>query len=113
MKSIQHKHKTVIIFAVLVGTTLLFFQNCSSSVFMLGAAKQSNAKTDFSEIINDSEKEISSTKDLVLGKDHVDLDLKNADEADPSIAGLGDVEMRSDKDVRIKLVRKPAKAKQK
>ena len=48
--------------ATLLATLLLGFQNCSSSVYMLTTAKPVSAKTDFNEILSETESQINETK---------------------------------------------------
>ena len=54
------KNRAIFIFVFIAGLSLLLFQNCSSSLFAIGAGKSAQAN-DLSEMIAVSKKEISIT----------------------------------------------------
>ncbi len=61
--NLSPKNKIVLIFAGLMGMTLVAFQNCSSSsLFLFGSANKARATTQISDMLEDSEKEVKQTQ---------------------------------------------------
>lgn len=117
MKPFSLKQKNIFIFAILTMTLLLSFQNCSSSLFMLGVSKPASAsgkeKTNFNDLLDNTEKEISNTKTLMKEKAQFrDIDEVAKEERIPAATNKP-IEMTAGSDVQMQFVRKNTKKKKK
>lgn len=113
MKNIGLRQKNIFIFAVLAAALLLSFQNCSSSLFMLGLSKPASAKekTNFNDLLNDTEKEISDTKTVMKAETQFrDIDEVRKEERKPAAVNEP-IEMTTGSDVHMQLIRKNTKKK--
>ncbi|MFZ3229217.1 MAG: hypothetical protein WA160_03345 [Pseudobdellovibrio sp.] len=101
MSMLNSKRNAVFIFAILMASIMFGFQNCSSSVFMLSNTQPVQAKTDFNEIINNNEKEISKTKTNFRS----DVNVPSSFELDPKnrqVANAENVYPKTDLKVKLK-----------
>ena len=111
MKTMGSKQKNIFIFAVLTAALLVSFQNCSSSLFMLGVSKPASAKekTNLNDLLDNTEQEISATKNVMKAKAQFrDLDEIGKEDRSPS-ATDEPIEMTSGSDVHMQMVRKNTK----
>ena len=111
--NLNSNKNVILIFAGLMGLTLIAFQNCSSSLFVLGTAKPVDA-SQLSDMLKESEKEVKKTQ-KELETVSVPLKIKNrlrdvAGDSDDS-EELGEEPPASKKGMKVKLRMKKIKKK--
>lgn len=109
MRALSSKHKMVLLFASLGMAVLFCFQNCSQGLYQLATsteveAKSSKSKTDFDDLLQQSERELDHTQKVMKSRNELNV-------AAPEVGRYGSngaITTKS-KDMKIKLVRKPAR----
>ena len=73
MPKLNFRHKNLVIFSVLALVSLFTFQNCGRALFTLGTQTplEAKSKTDFNELISNSDNEVRSTTDSMKSNDQL------------------------------------------
>lgn len=108
MKALAPNKNNIYIFAILAATLLLSFQNCSSSIFMIGTGQSVEAKTDFNAMIDESSNEVESTKKNMVHSNQL-RDINSVEKNVSHARNDEPVEMLTGSDVKIKLILKNTK----
>ncbi len=70
---LSSKKNVVLIFAGLMGATLLAFQNCSQSIYTATMTSKPAKANDLSDMLKSSDKEVRNTKQMFHGQNSIEM----------------------------------------
>lgn len=111
MKTETTRQQKSFLVAILLASLMMGFQNCSSSIYTLSVGKPSQAKTDFNQMLTDSESEIDATKQQLKKNSQFEAERAIAASEERTQAALtgSEVKMTTGTQVPLQFVRKVTK----